>query len=222
MIESRAHRIGRLHVLTDFHYQQRFGADQLAELAIRGGADTIQFRQKRGPIRHKLAEAERVARVCRDSGTTLIIDDHLDVCLGVGADGVHLGQEDFPIDIARRILGDDCIIGATATTLEQARKAWEEGADYIGFGPIFPTGSKEKLASVKGTDVLAAVCDALEIPVIAIAGISLERIEPIMRAGAYGVAVLSAISGSRDPSTAASEIKAELSRWVPATTAAAS
>ena len=222
VIESRAHRIGRLHAVTDFHYQQRFGADRLAELAIRGGADTIQFRQKKGPIRHKIAEAERVARICRETGTTLIIDDHIDVCLAVGADGVHLGQEDFPVDLARHVLGDDYIIGATATTLDQARRAWNEGADYIGFGPVFPTDSKDRLAAVKGTEALASVCEALGIPVIAIAGMTVERIEQVMRAGAYGVAVLSAISASRDPLTAASELKAELSRWIPATTAAAS
>ncbi|HUF08588.1 MAG TPA: thiamine phosphate synthase [Rhodothermales bacterium] len=219
---SKAHRIGRLHVLTDFYFQQTWGADRLAELAIRGGADTIQFRQKKGPIRHKIIEAERVARVCLKTGTTLIVDDHIDVCLGVGADGIHLGQEDFPVALARKVLGDDCIIGASATTLDQARQAWSEGADYIGFGPVFPSMSKDKMASVKGADALASVCAAVDIPVIAIAGISVERIEQVMRAGAYGVAVLRAVSGAHDPSAAASELRNELNRWVQVTTAAAS
>ena len=219
---SKAHRIGRLHVLTDFYFQQSLGADRLAELAIRGGADTIQFRQKQGPIRHKLIEAERVARVCQETGTPLIIDDHIEVCLGVGADGVHLGQEDFPIALARRVLGSECIIGATATTLEQARQARDEGADYIGFGPVFPSASKDKIASVKGTEALASVCAAVDIPVIAIAGISVERIEQVMRAGAHGVAVLRAVSGAQDPAAAASELRNELNRWIRVTTTAAS
>lgn len=221
-MESRAHRIGRLHVITDFHFQQALGADRLASLAIKGGADTIQFRQKKGPIRHKLIEAERVAEVCRASGTTLIIDDHIDICLGIGADGVHLGQNDFPVRIARAGMGDGYLIGASATTLEQAIRAENDGADYIGFGPVFPTASKDNPASVKGTDALATVCSRVSIPVIAIAGITVERIEPVMQAGAYGVAVLRSISGHHDPAAAAAALRAEIDRFLPVTTAAAS
>jgi thiamine-phosphate pyrophosphorylase len=191
-------------------------------MAIGGGADTIQFRQKKGPIRHKLVEAQRVAKICHETGTTLIIDDHIDICLSVQADGVHVGQEDFPVSAARRAVGDDLIIGATATTLAQAVRAWEDGADYIGFGPVFPTRSKEKLASIKGTEALAAVCSKVEIPVIAIAGITLERIEQVMKAGAYGIAVLNAVTGSPNPAAAAAELRAELEKWAPMTTAAAS
>jgi thiamine-phosphate pyrophosphorylase len=120
------------------------------------------------------------------------------------------------------VLGDDLLIGATATTLDQALKARDDGADYIGFGPVFPTRSKEKLASVKGTDALATVCAKIDIPVIAIAGITVERIEQVMKAGAYGVAVLRAVSGNANPTAATAELRAEIGRWAPMTTAAAS
>lgn len=202
--------IGRLHVLTDFYFQQRYGHAELARLVIAGGADTVQFRQKFGGIRHKLYEARRTAAVCREAGVPLIIDDHIDIALAVEADGVHLGQEDFPVAEARRILGPDYIIGATATTVEQAVEAWQAGADYIGFGPVFPTASKANPASVKGIEGLRAVCQAVPIPVIAIAGITVQRVRPVLEAGAHGVAVMSAITTAPDPQAATAQFRMEI------------
>ena len=202
--------IGRLHVLTDFHFQQRHSHADLARLALGGGADVIQFRQKTGAVRHKLHEAGRTAAVCQDLGGVLLIDDHLDIALTLGADGVHLGQDDFPIAEARRILGPDAIIGATATTQAQAKQAEIEGADYIGFGPVYPTRSKANPATVKGLDGLAAVCRAVSIPVIAIAGITMERVPEVMAAGAYGVAVMTAITCAPDPEAATRKFREAL------------
>ncbi len=202
--------IGRLHVLTDFYFQQRYAHAELARLVIAGGADTVQFRQKFGGIRHKLHEARRTAAVCQEAGIPLIIDDHLDIALAVAADGVHLGQEDFPVDEARRILGPDRIIGATATTIEQAIAAWQAGADYIGFGPVFPTASKANPASVKGLEGLRAVCEAVPIPVIAIAGITVQRVRPVLEAGAYGIAVMTAITTAPDPRAATAQFRMEI------------
>ncbi|MFW5973743.1 MAG: thiamine phosphate synthase, partial [Bacteroidota bacterium] len=108
--------IGRLHVLTDFHFQQRYSHGELAQLAIRGGADTIQFRQKIGNVRHLIAQLIDVIEVCRRHDVPLIVNDRVDLALMDGVSRVHLGQNDFPIDLARSILGDDAIIGATATT----------------------------------------------------------------------------------------------------------
>lgn len=195
--------IGRLHVITDFHVQQRFSHADLAEQAIRGGADSIQFRQKQGGIRNLLIAAENVQAVCRDAGVPVIVDDRLDIALSVEATGVHLGQQDFPVAKARDIVGPDVLIGATATTAEQAVTACEEGADYIGFGPVFSTSSKRNPKSVKGPEGLAKACEAVPVPVLAIGGITPERVPTVLQAGAHGVAVLSAVVTADDPESAA-------------------
>lgn len=202
--------IGKLHVLTDYHFQQRFSHAELARLAIEGGADAIQFRQKSGGIRHILREAQTTADVCRSHAVAFLINDRIDAALACDASGIHLGQTDFPIREARRILGDDKIIGATATTLDQALKAQDEGADYIGFGPVYETGSKSNPASVKGLRTLAAVCSELSIPVIGIAGIRAKRAQAVIRSGAHGVAVMTAVSTAHDPAQATREIRAAI------------
>ena len=192
-------RIGRLHVLTDFSFQQRHSHARLAEMAIQGGADVIQFRQKTGTARDILANARSVAAICRAYDVTLLIDDHVDMALAVGADGVHLGQTDLPLADARRVLGEDAIIGITAPSLHDARAAEHGGADYIGFGPVFPTRSKSNPASVKGLEGVLEVANATDLPVIGIAGITAARCADVLRAGAHGVAVMTAISCSDDP-----------------------
>ena len=210
-------RLGRFHVLTDFHFQQRYSHAALAELAIRGGADTIQFRQKRGFDRHVLISARRTARVCREMGVPLLIDDRIDLAQAVGASGVHVGQEDLPVGIVRRILGSDAIVGATATTAEQAIEAEEQGASYIGFGPVFRTQSKDNPASTKGLDGLRETCVAVRIPVIAISGITPDRVGGVMSAGAYGIAVMTGVSTADDPASAARSYRQALSASLKAT-----
>lgn len=202
--------LGRLHVLTDFHLQQQHPHANLARLAIRGGADTIQFRQKHGGIQNKLVEAEKVAAVCSDASIPLIVDDRIDIAQAVNADGVHLGQQDFPVDAARTVLGKETIIGATATKESQVVKAYEMGADYIGFGPVFPTTSKRNPKSVKGPEGLAQVCEAVPIPVIAIGGVTHDRVRPALEAGAYGVAVLSAVATANNPEQATARFRAAI------------
>lgn len=199
--------IGRLHVLTDFYFQQRFSHAGLAQLAIDGGADTVQFRQKKGGIRHQIRDARETAAVCARKGVPLIVDDRLDLVLATGAAGVHLGQTDFPVPDARRILPPDTVIGATATNVEQAQRAEEEGAHYIGFGPVYPTASKANPAAVKGIDGLREVCRAVSIPVIAIAGITPKRVVPVLEAGAHGIAVMTAVTTAQDPEQAAAQFR---------------
>ena len=203
----RARAIGRLHVLTDYHFQQRFAHAEMARLAIEGGAEVVQFRQKHGGVRHQLYEAVRASAVCRERGVPLLINDRLDVMLAAQAAGVHLGQEDLPVSAARRILGPEVIVGATATTAEQARRAADEGADYVGFGPVYTTGSKANPAAVKGLRGLAEVCRAVAIPVVGIAGITPERVRPVLEAGAHGVAVMTAITTARDPRAATARFR---------------
>lgn len=192
-------KLGRLHVLTDFLFQQKYSHEVLARLAIEGGADAIQFRQKAGTYRHKMYAAKRTAAVCQAMGTQLIIDDHLDIMLAVKGDGVHLGRTDFPIEDAREVLGKDKIIGATANSLKEVEAGAKAGADYIGFGPVYYSDSKANLASVQGLSNLKKACAMVDIPVIAIAGITAERVPEVLDAGAYGIAVMSAVSTAANP-----------------------
>jgi len=202
--------IGRLHVLTDFHLQQRRSHADLAQLAIRGGADSIQFRQKHGGIQNKLREAHRVAEVCQDASVPLIINDRVDITQAVGAEGVHLGQNDFPVDEARTVLGSERTIGATTTNTSQAVEAHEMGADYLGFGPVFPTTSKRNPKSVKGPEGLEEACEAVPVPVIAIGGVTHDRVRTALDAGAHGVAVLSAVATANDPGQATARFRAAI------------
>jgi thiamine-phosphate pyrophosphorylase len=202
--------LGRLHVLTDTTRQERFSHAELARRALRGGASVVQFRQKSSPIRAKLRAARAVADACADAGRPLVINDHLDVAQAVGAAGVHLGQGDFPVAAARRVLGPDALIGTTATTPDQARAATDDGADYVGFGPVFSTDSKADPASVKGVDGLRAACRAAGAPVVAIAGMTPERVRPCLDAGAHGVAVLSGVACAEEPARAARRYRTAL------------
>lgn len=206
--------VGRLHVLTDYHFQQRFSHARLATLALEGGADTIQFRDKGKEIRHILRQAHETARVCREHEIPMIVDDRLDILLAVQADGVHLGQTDLPVDVARSVLGGARLIGASATTVDQALRAEADGADYVGFGPVFRTISKANPASVKGLDGLRQVCRAVAIPVIAIAGITAEHVEAVMDAGAHGVAVMTAVSKADDPAGAAKRLRQRINDYL--------
>ena len=203
--------IGRLHVLTDFHFQQRLGPAALARLAIAGGADTIQYRQKTGTPRDLWATLVPTVVACREAGVPCLVDDHLDLALAADADGVHLGSLDLPPSAARRVLdqwpGRTQVLGATATTTEAAMEAEAAGADYIGFGPVYPTGSKSNPASVKGLAGLRRACEAVSIPVVAIAGITPERVAPCLDAGAHGVAVMTAVSCAPDPEAAAAAFR---------------
>lgn len=202
--------IGRLHVLTDFHLQQQRSHAELAQLAIRGGADSIQFRQKHGGIQNILIQAREVATVTRDASMPLIVNDRLDVMQAVDAEGVHLGQDDFPVDEARAILGPEPIIGATATKTSQVVKAYEMGADYVGFGPVYRTTSKRNPKSVKGPEGVRAASEAVPIPIIAIGGITRDRVRPTLEAGAHGVAVLSAVCTANNPERATAQFRAAI------------
>lgn len=207
-------RLGRFHLLTDFHFQQRYSHAELAALGIEGGADIVQFRHKESDLRAFVHEAEQTARVCRERNVPLLINDRADVMLGLDAAGVHLGQLDMPVRMARRALGEQAIIGATATTVRDALQAQDEGADYVGFGPVFETRSKANPASVKGLQGLEEVCRAVTIPVIAIAGITPERVRPVMEAGAYGFAVMTAVTTSPTPTEAARCFRQELDAFL--------
>jgi len=195
-------QIGRLHVLTDTVLQSRFSHLELARMAIGGGADTIQFRQKAGATREMIDIVRQLKQLCMDSGATLVVNDRLDVAIAVEADGVHLGQDDFPIPLARKLLGESRIIGGSAASLEEAQKCLAEGADYIGFGPVYPTTSKTDADPVTGIKLLKQAVEAIPLPIIAIGGISVENTPEVIRAGAGGIAVISAVCCQENPEQA--------------------
>jgi len=212
MTDQPRARIGRLHLLTDVALQSRFSHEELAQLGIAGGADTIQLREKGGSTRRMIEAAKRMAAVCREAGVPLIVNDRIDVALAADADGVHLGQSDFPIPLARELLGKDKLIGGSAATLEEARICLAEGADYVGFGPVYETGSKEDSGPVSGPAVLKQVVETIPLPIIAIGGITAENVREVMRAGAYGVAVISAVCCQIDPEGATNALREALDR----------
>ena len=201
-------KIGRLHVITDVVLQDRFSHSALAQMAVAGGADAIQFRQKEGSTRALIETAIAMKNACGD--VPLIVNDRVDVAIAAEADGVHLGQDDFPIEKARDLLGEDAVIGGTAKTLLQARQCVAEGVDYIGFGPIYATGSKADAGMVKGLESLREMVDGVRMPIIAIGGIGIENAGEVIRAGAHGIAVISAVCCQLDPTEATQRLVDQL------------
>jgi thiamine-phosphate pyrophosphorylase len=202
-LETNLRKIGRLHVLTDETLQKRFSHARLAELAIAGGADTIQLRQKTGSTRELIETAKEMQEACRKAGVTFIVNDRVDVAIAVGADGVHLGQDDFPIWLARKLLGERVIVGGSAGSLEEAQRCLREGADYVGFGPVCDTTSKEDAGPATGLDLLSLIAHSISAPIIAIGGITADNTANVIRAGAHGIAVISAVCCREDPREAA-------------------
>ncbi len=198
-----AKKIGRFHLLTDTCLQSLFSHAQLAGLGISGGADTIQFRQKEGTTKELIRAAGQVAALCREAGVPFIVNDRVDVAIGSRADGVHLGQDDLPIPLARKLMGEAAVIGGSAGSIEEARRCLSEGADYIGFGPVYPTGSKADAGPASGLGLLRKVVEAIPLPVIAIGGIGRDQIARVKRTGAHGIAVISAVCCQPDPREAA-------------------
>lgn len=199
-------KIGVLHVITDTTHQSKFTHQELAKLAIQGGADTIQFRQKNGTTRELIDISQEMKTICSQFNIPLIVNDRSDVALAVGADGAHFGQDDMPVGIGRRILPKGSIIGASARTEEKIFEAIAEGADYIGYGPIFSTSSKTDAEEPKGLDRLHRMCQIAECPVVAIGGITLDTASDVIQAGAHGIAVISAVCGQTDPRKATDEL----------------
>jgi thiamine-phosphate pyrophosphorylase len=200
---NKVKKTGRFHVLTDTCLQAHFSHLELAQLAIAGGADTIQFRQKEGSTRQMIRVAQQIQELCKGAGVTFVINDRVDVAIASHADGVHLGQDDFPIPLARKLLGEEAIIGGSAGNLEEARKCLLEGADYIGFGPVYPTTSKKDAGPAAGLGLLKQIVEAIALPIVAIGGITADNAAPVIKAGAHGLAVISAVCCQNDPAEAA-------------------
>lgn len=193
--------VGRLHVITPPHVDVALG--DATGAALEAGAPVIQLRAKNLNDRQWYGFGRRLRNMVIDRGAICVVNDRCDIALGVGAHGVHLGADDLPVGVARRLLGEEMIIGATARDPEQARRARDEGATYLGVGPCYASTTKsDGLPDPMGPAGIAAVSGAVELPVIAIAGVTLERVPELLDAGAYGVAVVGAIYSAPDPGQA--------------------
>ena len=189
-----------LHVLTDTTVC--FSHLQLAALALEGGCRVIQYRRKDGSTRELVEEARAMVELCNRYRAMLIVNDRLDVALAAAAHGLHVGQDDLPFDIARKYLGAAKILGCSASSLEQARQAVEQGADYIGYGPVFPTTSKDDASPVKGVEQLRKLRQEFHGPIIAIGGITIDNVHQIVKSGVHGFAVIGAVCHQPDPELA--------------------
>ena len=180
---------------------------QAVEAALDGGVTCLQLREKDASAGEILALARTHFPLCRARRVPLLINDRVDIALTAGADGVHLGQDDLPLPEARALLGPDRILGATAHTVEEALRAQAEGADYLGVGAMFPTGTKTNTIPTSA-DTLKAICAAVSIPVVAIGGVTAQNLPTLAGTGIAGAAVVSAIFSQSDLAAAARTLRA--------------
>lgn len=183
------------------------------EEALQGGVTILQLREKNKTTREYMALAQKVHELTRKYRVPLIIDDRLDVAMAVDAEGVHLGQCDLPIHIARKIFGEEKIIGATAKTVEQAQEAYQQGADYLGVGAIYPTTTKVKTV-LTSTEMLGKICRTVPIPVNAIGGLTKDNVDVLTGIPIAGICVVSAIMKAGSPKKAAQELKAAAKKLI--------
>ena len=199
-----------LYVITDETVGRGRSHAELAAQAVDGGADVIQIRDKRLPAPDLLEAATAVRKITRDSGALFIVNDHLDLALRVGADGVHLGAADIPLPEARSLSPPGFIIGASVGSVAGALRAEAAGADYVALSPTFATGSKSDAGPGLGLSVLSAIRAAVSVPLIAIGGINARNVADVIAAGADGVAVISAVVGVDDLTAAARDLRARI------------
>ena len=186
------------------HFTPQIGYAEGIRMALEGGCRWIQLRMKDAPAEEIIACAEEVLPLCRRHGAKFLLDDHVELVRRLGADGVHLGKNDMPVDEARKILGPDIIIGGTANTIEDIIRLHKQGADYIGCGPFRFTTTKKNLSPILGLDgyksiVLKMKELGIDLPIVAIGGITVEDIPAVMGTGVSGIALSGAILGAPDP-----------------------
>lgn len=201
--------VPRLHVVTG----TRPGGRDLSgvlDATLEAGAPCVQLRAKQGPDRDLLALAREVVARCHAAGAICIVNDRVDLALASDADGVHLGADDLPVAAARALAGDRLLVGGTARDPSTARRLVAEGADYLGVGPVYATTTKDDLPPPFGPAGLAPVAAAVDVPVIAISGITADRVPEVLAAGAHGVAVVGAVAGAPDPAAATRDLLTRL------------
>ena len=197
----------RLYAVTDRTWLGKESLEEAVEAALRGGVTILQLREKQAPHEELVKTAMRLKPLCRRYGVPLIINDDVEAALEADADGVHVGQEDMAVAEARRILGPEKIIGASAHNREEALEAQRQGADYLGSGAVFGSSTKKHATTLSGEE-LTAVCRAVSIPVAAIGGITEENCLELAGTGVSGIAVVSALFAAADKEEAAARLRA--------------
>lgn len=196
-----------LYAVTDRHWLDGRRLIDVVRESLDGGVTMVQLREKTLEEGKFLEEAKELQALCRERGVPFLVNDNVEIAREMNADGVHVGQSDMEALDVRAILGPDKILGVSAQTVEQAVLAEKHGADYLGVGAVFPTGSKDDADDVS-YDTLKAICQAVSIPVVAIGGITQQNVEKLAGSGICGVAVISAIYAAKDVKAAAADLKA--------------
>ncbi len=199
----------RTYLVTQASRSAGRDTEAVVEAALAGGVDAVQLREKDVPDAERYEIGRRLRELTADAGVPLIVNDRVDIAAAVGADGVHLGQSDLPIEVARERLGEAAVVGRSASTVEQARAAEEAGADYLGVGAVYGTESKAVPDSRDGigTERVRELAEAVEVPVIGIGGITADNAAPVAEAGATGVAAISSITAADDPAAATAALR---------------
>jgi len=193
------------YLVTQASHSEGRSTPEIVAAAIDGGVDVVQLREKDLPVRDRLAVGREVRELTRAAGVPLIVNDRIDLAQAIDADGVHLGDDDLPIAVAQDLLGEDAVIGRSVSFVDDAVAAEDAGADYLGVGAVYATGSKDDIDDDEhaiGTERIAAIAAAVSIPVVGIGGITADNAAPVIAAGADGVAVITAITAADDPAAA--------------------
>jgi len=199
------------YLVTQASLSKSRSTTDIVEAALEGGVDAVQLREKGVDIGTRYELGRELRDLTTEAGVDLIVNDRVDLAHAIGADGVHLGQSDLPVSAAREILGPEATIGASVSTVSEARLAAITGADYLGVGAVYGTDSKpdaESADDALGLDRLADIAAAVKLPVVAIGGVTPDNAAAAIEAGASSVAVISAVTGADDPDAAVSELRA--------------
>jgi thiamine-phosphate pyrophosphorylase len=196
-----------LYVITDAALSRGRSHPEIARAALEGGADVVQLRDKSATAVNLCRWASEIQPLARRFGALFVVNDRVDVALVTASDGAHVGPEDLPARDARRLLPRPVVLGVSAGTKEEARRAQKEGADYVGVGPVFATGTKPDAGGPLGVEGFAAIAASVSIPAVAIGGITPENVARVIAAGAAGAAVVSAVVSADDMSAAARALK---------------
>jgi thiamine-phosphate pyrophosphorylase len=183
--------------------------------AIEGGVGVVQLREKDVPARERLAVGREARDLTREAGVPLIVNDRIDLAQALDADGVHLGDDDLPVEVARDLLGPEAVVGRSVSFVDDAVAAEAAGADYLGVGAVYATGSKADIDDDEyaiGPERVGTIAEAVSIPVVAIGGITVDNAGPVVEAGADGVAVITAITGADDPTAATRRLRESVER----------
>lgn len=199
-----------LYLVTDERLSRGRATAEIVRAAIRGGIDAVQLRGKDLPAREQLAIGRELRAITRDAGVLFIVNDRVDLALALAADGVHVGQDDLPAEVVRRLVGPEMIIGVSAATISEALAARAAGADYLGVGAIYGTATKLDAGAATGSALLGTIAGAVDLPLVAIGGINATNVAAVIAAGAAGAAVVSAIIAADDPEAAARELQCRI------------